>query len=298
MNQAIREPIEHTTGETMPAATRRRRTWLLGGLAGAIALAALLAWWWSSGRFLEGTDDAYVRADWVAVSAQVSGYVAEVLVADDADVQAGDLLLRLDPRDFRQRLRAAEAREAARAGGAGSPAREAGDPRSATAGAGADDQPRPRRWRSGASRMAPRRDRLATLPAIGRRACHQSPAPGERRRGAPASAGGGAAGKRRGRPPARRQDVLKSRRREAEAALAQRQAELQEAAAARELARHALDDTEIRAPFAGRVGQRKVRLRQYVTPGLPLLAVVPLEQAYVVANYRRPSSNASVPGNR
>ncbi|EPK4930930.1 biotin/lipoyl-binding protein, partial [Pseudomonas aeruginosa] len=113
MNQAIREPIEHTTGETMPAATRRRRTWLLGGLAGAIALAALLAWWWSSGRFLEGTDDAYVRADWVAVSAQVSGYVAEVLVADDADVQAGDLLLRLDPRDFRQRLRAAEAREAA-----------------------------------------------------------------------------------------------------------------------------------------------------------------------------------------
>ncbi|ELM2174223.1 TPA: biotin/lipoyl-binding protein, partial [Pseudomonas aeruginosa] len=113
MNQAIREPIEHTTGETMPAATRRRRTWLLSGLAGAIALAALLAWWWSSGRFLEGTDDAYVRADWVAVSAQVSGYVAEVLVADDADVQAGDLLLRLDPRDFRQRLRAAEAREAA-----------------------------------------------------------------------------------------------------------------------------------------------------------------------------------------
>ncbi|MDI9787013.1 biotin/lipoyl-binding protein, partial [Pseudomonas aeruginosa] len=93
MNQAIREPIEHTTGETMPAAR-----------FGAIALAALLAWWWSSGRFLEGTDDAYVRADWVAVSAQVSGYVAEVLVADDADVQAGDLLLRLDPRDFRQRL--------------------------------------------------------------------------------------------------------------------------------------------------------------------------------------------------
>ncbi len=43
---------------------------------GAIALAALLAWWWSSGRFLEGTDDAYVRADWVAVSAQVSGCIA------------------------------------------------------------------------------------------------------------------------------------------------------------------------------------------------------------------------------
>lgn len=91
-------------------------------------------------------------------------------------------------------------------------------------------------------------------------------------------------------------DVLKSRRREAEAALAQRQAELQEAAAARELARHALDDTEIRAPFAGRVGQRKVRLRQYVTPGLPLLAVVPLEQAYVVANYKETQLERIRPG--
>ncbi|HFL7815368.1 TPA: HlyD family efflux transporter periplasmic adaptor subunit, partial [Pseudomonas aeruginosa] len=71
---------------------------------------------------------------------------------------------------------------------------------------------------------------------------------------------------------------------------------LQEAAAARELARHALDDTEIRAPFAGRVGQRKVRLRQYVTPGLPLLAVVPLEQAYVVANYKETQLEHIRPG--
>lgn len=49
----------------------------------------------------------------MVVNAQVSGHVAEVLVADDVDVRAGDLLLRLDPRDFRRRLHAAEARETA-----------------------------------------------------------------------------------------------------------------------------------------------------------------------------------------
>lgn len=68
MNQTIREPVEHTTSKTMLAAARRHRTWLLGSLADAIAFTVLLAWWRSSGRFLKGTGDAYVRADRMAVS--------------------------------------------------------------------------------------------------------------------------------------------------------------------------------------------------------------------------------------
>lgn len=296
MNQAIREPIEHTTGETMPAATRRRRTWLLGGLAGAIALAALLAWWWSSGRFLEGTDDAYVRADWVAVSAQVSGYVAEVLVADDADVQAGDLLLRLDPRDFRQRLRAAEAREAAAQAALEAQRakletldRQRLEQAQTISRARADGEAARAEWRRAETDWR-RYRQLADEHATSRQRLENADAVHQRARAAARRASA-----EEGRQRAAR-DVLKSRRREAEAALAQRQAELQEAAAARELARHALDDTEIRAPFAGRVGQRKVRLRQYVTPGLPLLAVVPLEQAYVVANYKETQLERIRPG--
>ncbi|HHO8074273.1 TPA: biotin/lipoyl-binding protein, partial [Pseudomonas aeruginosa] len=225
MNQAIREPIEHTTGETMPAATHRRRTWLLGGLAGAIALAALLAWWWSSGRFLEGTDDAYVRADWVAVSAQVSGYVAEVLVADDADVQAGDLLLRLDPRDFRQRLRAAEAREAA-----AQAALEAQRAKLETldrqlleqvqtiSRARADGEAARAEWRRAETDWR-RYRQLADEHATSRQRLENADAAHQRARAAARRASA-----EEGRQRAAR-DVLKSRRREAEAALAQRQAE-------------------------------------------------------------------------
>ncbi|HIE0574328.1 TPA: biotin/lipoyl-binding protein, partial [Pseudomonas aeruginosa] len=221
MNQAIREPIEHTTGETMPAATRRRRTWLLGGLAGAIALAALLAWWWSSGRFLEGTDDAYVRADWVAVSAQVSGYVAEVLVADDADVQAGDLLLRLDPRDFRQRLRAAEAREAAAQAALEAQRakletldRQRLEQAQTISRARADGEAARAEWRRAETDWR-RYRQLADEHATSRQRLENADAAHQRARAAARRASA-----EEGRQRAA-SDVLKSRRREAEAALAQ-----------------------------------------------------------------------------
>ena len=56
-----------------------------------------------------GFDDAYVRADWVALSPRVAGYVAEVAVADDQPVKAGDVLVRLQSRDYRARLDQARA---------------------------------------------------------------------------------------------------------------------------------------------------------------------------------------------
>lgn len=182
------------------------------------------------------------------------------------------------------------------AGGAGSPAREAGDPRSqlleqaqTISRARADGEAARAEWRRAETDWR-RYRQLADEHATSRQRLENADAVHQRARAAARRASA-----EEGRQRAAR-DVLKSRRREAEAALAQRQAELQEAAAARELARHALDDTEIRAPFAGRVGQRKVRLRQYVTPGLPLLAVVPLEQAYVVANYKETQLERIRPG--
>lgn len=83
-----------------------------------------------------------------------------------------------------------------------------------------------------------------------------------------------------------RQAVLAQQGRQLEAELQQRLADLEQARAEADLARSALADTEIRAPFDGMVGQRKVRQQQYVTPGLPLLAVVPVAEAYVVANFK------------
>ena len=67
----------------------------------------------TTGRYLESTDDAYVKADSTIISPKVSGYIAQVLVGDNQPVKAGQLLARIDDRDFRAALDQAHADVAA-----------------------------------------------------------------------------------------------------------------------------------------------------------------------------------------
>jgi len=68
----------------------------------------------TSGRYLETTDDAYVKADSTIIAPKVSGYIAQVLVNDNQPVTAGQLLAKIDDRDFRAALSQARGRSAAR----------------------------------------------------------------------------------------------------------------------------------------------------------------------------------------
>ena len=285
MNQAVSPDPQHTL-EQSPVQRRQRllRLGLASGLG--LLLAAYGGYWWLDGRFLEQTDDAYVRADWAPVSARVSGYVAEVAVADNATVKAGDLLVRLDERDFRDRLRKAEARlavsEAAlqvQAMRLRAFAAEQHEQVQAIARAAAE--------RGGSRGEAQRAEadwqryqRLAQWQAASVQRMEQA-----RATHIQALSLQRAADAELARQQAR-QAVLAEQGKQLQAELLQRQADLDQAHAEADLARSALADTAIRAPFDGVVGQRKVRQQQYVTPGLPLLAVVPVRQAYVVANFK------------
>ncbi|MDE2292426.1 MAG: HlyD family secretion protein [Elusimicrobia bacterium] len=91
---------------------RVRRRWLALAGATAVALVAAGAFWFLT-RNVEETDDAFVDADVAAVTAQVSGRVAAVLVEDNQTVKAGDALLRIDPSDYEVALRTAKAELAA-----------------------------------------------------------------------------------------------------------------------------------------------------------------------------------------
>ena len=94
----------------VPISTRNRRL-RLKRLAPA-ALGLLIATggmkygydWWRVGRFIETTDDAYAGGDVTPVSPHVAGFISEILVADNQRVAAGQLLIRLDTRDFRAAL--------------------------------------------------------------------------------------------------------------------------------------------------------------------------------------------------
>src|SRR5260221_11762277 len=77
-----------------------------------LVLILAVAWggfYWASARFVVSTDDAYVQAHSTIVASRVSGYISAVLVDDDQPVRAGQVLARIDDRDFRAALDQARA---------------------------------------------------------------------------------------------------------------------------------------------------------------------------------------------
>src|SRR5512139_1930236 len=92
------------------ARSRRQRTrLLLLVVVPLIAAAIALAFYLKSGRYV-ATDNAYVKADKVPVSTEVSGAVADVLVHENQVVNAGQVLFRLDAAPFRVAVAKAEAK--------------------------------------------------------------------------------------------------------------------------------------------------------------------------------------------
>src|SRR5437588_12844567 len=93
------------------------RRLVLSGLVFTVALGA--AWyghqWWTVGRYIETTDDAYVGGEVTVIAPKVAGLIAAVAVTDNQAVRAGDLLVKLDDRDYRAALAKATAAVAAQA---------------------------------------------------------------------------------------------------------------------------------------------------------------------------------------
>jgi len=106
---------ETTVLPQAPAKKGRIRRVLLAGAA--VALLATASWYgsdyWTIGRFLVSTDDAYVKADNTTIAPKVSGYLNQVLVADNERVKSGQVLARIDDRDFKVALDQAKADVAA-----------------------------------------------------------------------------------------------------------------------------------------------------------------------------------------
>jgi len=94
-----------------PPSAGGRRRWILAALAGAFLAVAVLAglWWWFDGRWYEATDDAYVQGNLVQLTPQIAGTVVRINADDTALVRAGDPVVELDPADTATALAAAEA---------------------------------------------------------------------------------------------------------------------------------------------------------------------------------------------
>jgi membrane fusion protein (multidrug efflux system) len=256
-----------------PSRQAIRRVALALAVALGIAAAADFAHYYlTTGRYLETTDDAYVKADSTIVAPKVSGYIAQVLVSDNEPVKAGQLLARIDNRDFRTALNQAKADVAAAEAtvrnldaqiGLQQPLiqQQAAEVNAAEANLKFAEEERARYdelMKSGSGTIQRAQQTDAALRA--RTAQLQQ-----------GKAGLIAANKK--------VEVLSTDRAKAVALLDHARAVEEQAALNRSY-------TQITAPVDGTVGARSLRVGQYVQAGTQLMAVVPLDAVYVVANFK------------
>jgi membrane fusion protein (multidrug efflux system) len=241
--------------------------------AGAIVVLLTTQWdRWVGDATRQVTDDAYIRGDVTPLSAQVDGYVRHVAVDDFERVQKGELLVEIDDADYRARVAQAEA---------------------ALLGADAAIQNIKSRKAMQKAQVAGAEADIAAANADVDRTRDEA----KRQRNLLATTFGTAqkveqaiaAEKRAAATLVSDQAALDAERRELavlDTQESQLRADYKAKAAALELAQIDLGYTRILAPVAGEVSERAVRDGQYVHAGTEVISVVPLDNVWVIANYK------------
>jgi len=239
-----------------------------------VVLLVITAWfiyYQLRGKYLESTNDAFVYADSVTVAPKVSGYVEQVYVADNQNVQANQPLVRIDPRDYAAQSAQSKAQ--------------------INAAAASEDAAKAQLQEQKAA-IAQARAQLISVEEDARYAA------AEVERYIPLAASGAETRERltslRNQSVQARSAVASQRAalnaaelrvHSIEAQIRQAQAQGETARAQFDAANVNLHSTEVRASVAGRVGDKQVRVGQFVSAGMRMMTVVPAD-FYVIANFK------------
>lgn len=243
----------------------------------AITAALIAGGWWyyrhvTYGQYMQSTDNAYVAADSVVVSSKVAGYVDAVLVSENGWVSPGEALVQLDVRDYRAQAQQARAQIAATLAGADTIRSQVTEQDSAIRQARAQlaakraaldlANEQVARYRPLAATGAEPREKLQQYETQAQQA-HADFVAAQ----AAVSAANG-----------RRATLFKQ--------IDQTEAQADAARAQLEAADLDVTSTLLRASKGGRVGDLTVRVGQFVQPGQRLMTVVPVNEIYVIANFK------------
>jgi membrane fusion protein (multidrug efflux system) len=240
--------------------------------------------WWTVGRFMISTDDAYVRADNTTLAAKVPGYVANIFVADNSYVHAGDVIATLDDGDYQL------AADSARQKVATQQATVERFGRQVVAQEANVDQARAQlvSAQAGATRAALEFDRQQSLAAkqfASLQALEQAVANRDQANAAVRTA----------------QAALESALATVEVLKAQQQEAartLDELKTAQAKAERDLSFATLRAPIDGVIGNRAMQVGDYVQPGQRLASLVPLDAVYIDANFKETQLARLLPGQK
>lgn len=264
----------------MPAQLKRRLLLLL--LLVVLIAGGFFAHWFFKGRFYESTDNAYVQGEITRVSSQLGARIDEVLVQDNQHVEKGQVLVRLEPNDFRLAIDRANAALATRE---------------------AERLQAQSKLTQQASLIAASDAQVATTQAtLGRSQIDLSRVQALRKPGyvseervttlsADAHIARSQVAKAQADAQSQRQQVnaLNAEIKRLDAQIANARADLAQA----ELN---LTRSEIHAPISGLVGQRAARNGQVVQAGAYLLSIVPDEDIWVQANFKETQIGHMQPG--
>ncbi len=273
------------TGEILPPKRKRRRIVLPLIVMAAVGGGGYEGYkWFTEGRFIVSTDDAYIKADTSAIAAKVPGYVTSVPVVDGAAVHKGQVLATIDDGDYRNAVDAARARMATQTATVERIGKQVGaqqasieQARAMLLSAKADA--------TRAEAEFVRADSLMRSSYGTQQKLDEARADRDRSTAAVANAAAAVTA------AVAALDVLKAQKIEAEKVMGELQTTLDKAD-------RDLSFTVVKAPFEGIVGNKSVEQGSYVQPGTRLLALVPLDTAYVAANFKETQIGRLKPGQK
>jgi membrane fusion protein (multidrug efflux system) len=262
-------PAESAAGQAEPPARRSPVPFIVLAIVLLLAAGGGFFWWWQT-RNLASTDDAFIDTNISQVSAQIAGRTTAILVDDNQLVQAGQVLVKLDPRDWQVKLDQAEAQR-------GSAQAQLAQAQAMVGVQQASIDQAEANVRVTEADLTQAQQDATRYHAL-------SPQAVARQQVDNANAGLRSA---QARLDAMRQTASGARAQleSARAQVVNAQASLRNAEVGVENARLQLSYTDVVAPQAGRVTKRNVEPGNYVMAGQSLLAIVPRE-TWVTANFK------------
>ena len=269
--QAQQAPVGPAAGDKKPSILRRI-------ILGAVALVALgFAGkygyeYLTVGRFQISTDDSYVKADTSILSTKIGGLVTETPVLNNTPVKAGDVVLRLDASDYQSAVAAAKAKMATQQAAIATIEQQKLAQTAQIAAAQAQIQSA----KSTELNAAQTQQRASVLVKT---AAGSQQALDDATHARDTAAAGTAVAEANLNAAQAQLAVLNANAEQAKSTLNELQVALDKA-------NRDATSTEIRAPFDGVVANRSVAPGEYVAPGTNLLALVPVSQSFITANFK------------
>jgi membrane fusion protein (multidrug efflux system) len=249
-----------------------------------LAGAGYATYWHQVLRYIESTDNAYLKADSVVVSPKISGYVVQVPVRDNQKVSVGQTLVRIEAADYQAKVEQQGAATLAQEAALGTLARQ--KVLQQTQIAQAEAALRAALAQSGKAAQDYSRDKQL----LGKGFATKDQTDTSRLTSEVADA---QVARARAELQAAREQIAVTGAREV-----QTKADLKQAQALSKTGQLDLGHTDLLAPIAGFIGNKVVENGQYVRAGTQLMTVVPLESVFVIANFKETQLKNLRPGQK